>query len=223
MHVRLEVSGTQARVFLGAADEPALRIHNLQRGASRGGLGLSGPKDGSAWFSNFTYHSDHSLRFDSPPALDIPTGMLREWQVSTPFRARLVDRQHALEGQSLPDSQWRTVTAAPSGLVDIAREFGRSAPEPECVLAKAVVRAESDEVRRVRFGYSDEVTILLNDRPLFSGNSAYRSRDPSFLGIIGLFDSVYLPLKKGDNQLLLMVTERMGGWGFLVQDTTAVQ
>jgi hypothetical protein len=33
------------------------------------------------------------------------------------------------------------------------------------------------------------------------------------MGTIGLFDEVYLPLKKGHNELWLAVTETFGGWG----------
>jgi hypothetical protein len=32
------------------------------------------------------------------------------------------------------------------------------------------------------------------------------------LGTIGLFDAVYLPLRKGKNTLLLAVSEDFGGW-----------
>ncbi len=75
---------------------------------------------------------------------------------------------------------------------------------------------------KMNLGYSDEVSVYLNGTPLFHGASAYRQRDPSFLGIVGLFDAVYLPLKKGENELTLLLTETMGGWGFVVQDATAV-
>ncbi|MBN2399626.1 MAG: SMP-30/gluconolactonase/LRE family protein, partial [Candidatus Aminicenantes bacterium] len=44
----------------------------------------------------------------------------------------------------------------------------------------------------------------------------------SFLGVVGTADSLYLPLQKGENELLLMVAEVMGGWGFLFQDAAAV-
>jgi sugar lactone lactonase YvrE len=50
----------------------------------------------------------------------------------------------------------------------------------------------------------------------------YQQRDPSFLGIIGLFDAVYLPLKQGDNELMLAVFESFGGWGFMCRDGEAV-
>ena len=32
------------------------------------------------------------------------------------------------------------------------------------------------------------------------------------LGTIGLFDAIYLDLKKGENMLLLAVSENFGGW-----------
>ena len=39
---------------------------------------------------------------------------------------------------------------------------------------------------------------------------------PGFLGIVNVEnDAVYLPLKKGRNQLLLAVSELTGGWGFI--------
>jgi hypothetical protein len=65
-------------------------------------------------------------------------------------------------------------------------------------------------------GYSDEVTVFLNSQPLFTGRSAFRFRDPGFLGIMDVEnDAVYLPLKKGANELVLAVTDYFGGWGFI--------
>ena len=55
--------------------------------------------------------------------------------------------------------------------------------------------------------------VCLNDDVLYVGNNTYRSRDYRYLGTIGFFDSVYLPLKKGDNQLWIAVGENFGGWG----------
>ena len=40
----------------------------------------------------------------------------------------------------------------------------------------------------------------------------------NFLGLLDIeSDAVYLPMKKGDNELMLAVTEFFGGWGFLCQ------
>jgi hypothetical protein len=41
-------------------------------------------------------------------------------------------------------------------------------------------------------------------------------RQFNFLGLLETeSDTVYLPLARGDNELLLAVTEFFGGWGFL--------
>lgn len=72
------------------------------------------------------------------------------------------------------------------------------------------------------FGYSDIISIFLNGNKLFSANSAYQQRDPSFLGIIGLNDYISHPLKKGKNELLISLIEVSGGWGFIFQDANAI-
>ena len=48
---------------------------------------------------------------------------------------------------------------------------------------------------------------------MYSGDNGYKNRDFRFLGTIGLFDEVPLKLKRGENQLVLAVSENFGGWG----------
>ncbi|HEY8238784.1 MAG TPA: hypothetical protein VIF63_05055, partial [Candidatus Limnocylindrales bacterium] len=45
------------------------------------------------------------------------------------------------------------------------------------------------------------------------GDDTYRSRDYRFLGSIGWYDTVYLPLHEGENDLAIAVSEDLGGWG----------
>jgi hypothetical protein len=66
------------------------------------------------------------------------------------------------------------------------------------------------------FGYSDEVVIYLNSKPLYAGNNVIGFREPGVLGLVDVNnDAVYLPLRKGENELVLAVTEFFGGWGFI--------
>lgn len=65
-------------------------------------------------------------------------------------------------------------------------------------------------------GYSDDVSVSLNDNIPYRGRSAQNFRDTGFLGIVSPEnDAIYLPLKKGRNELLLAVSELGGGWGFI--------
>jgi hypothetical protein len=66
----------------------------------------------------------------------------------------------------------------------------------------------------MNFGYSDAATIFLNQTPLFWGNSAFLSRNKADGEWISFNDAVFLNLKKGRNELLVVVAEDFGGWGF---------
>ena len=55
--------------------------------------------------------------------------------------------------------------------------------------------------------------MYLNGRLLFGANDNYRSRDYRFLGSIGWFDTLWLPLAEGRNELVFAVSEDFGGWG----------
>jgi len=55
--------------------------------------------------------------------------------------------------------------------------------------------------------------VYLNGTLIYSGENMYQSRDYRYLGTIGLFDNIVLPLQPGDNELWFAVTESFGGWG----------
>ena len=79
--------------------------------------------------------------------------------------------------------------------------------------AHAVVRSERAQATELAVGFSDRATVSLNGRPLYRGDATYRSRDYRFLGSIGYWDTVVLPLEQGENELLVAVSEDFGGWG----------
>jgi len=222
IHFRMEVSGSQARIYIGESDRPALVMPWLQHGVSRGTIGVYGPGDGSAFFSNFSYTINDNLNFGAAPPIDTPPGIISGWQLSKPFALSDHDIETYPGKKKLDAQEWQDIQAEVSGLVDIARYHGRTGREPDCIFARTMIHADKKEKKKLSFGYSDAVTIFLNGELLFLGNSAYRHRDPSFLGIVGLNDAVYLPLRKGENELLLVVAEAFGGWGYICQDGTAI-
>jgi hypothetical protein len=86
------------------------------------------------------------------------------------------------------------------------------------VYARTAIESDRDQVKKLYLGYSDDVSVFLNGRILYRGRSAQAFRDPRFLGIVNPEnDAIYLPLKKGSNELMLAVSELGGGWGFICQ------
>ena len=215
IHLKMEIHGRQARVFVGDAEDPALVIHDLKHGLSRGSVGVLGPKNKAACFSNFRYRVDDSLEFEDPPEVETPSHTLTDWEISRAFPAGRIDRESYPDFFLIFYAQWRKVTSEASGLVNISRYAKRSSQGPDCVLARTIVQSDKRQDVRLSFGYSDDVSIFLNGKIVFSGRSGYRSRDPSFVGVVGLHDAVHLTLQKGLNEILLLVTESFGGWGFM--------
>jgi sugar lactone lactonase YvrE len=219
VHLRLEVKGTQARLFLDGKPGPALVVHDLKRGATAGTLGLIGPPGGQVHFSGFSFDAGAPLDFAPPPAEAVRPGLLSTWQLSRAVPATGLNRFVAPAALAAPDWAWREVRAEPSGLVNVSRTVARTGPMPDCVLARTTITAAKAETRRLAFGYSDEITIFLNGTPLFWGDASFQRRDPMFYGAVGLTDAVFLPLVAGRNELLFVVAEAFGGWGFMAQLT----
>jgi hypothetical protein len=215
--LRFEVKGTQARLFIAGAEEPALQIHELKHGVSRGALGLLGPADETACFSNFRYTLTDELSFEPAPELETPPGAIVDWEISRIYPAPPEPIEIYPRFYTIYFAGWEKVSAEPSGLVDIARYRQRTGASPELVLTRTIVRAEERGEINLSFGYSDQVDLFFNGNKVLRGNSAYQYRDPSFLGVVGPFDHARLMLEPGLNEIFMVVTESFGGWGFMAR------
>ena len=221
VHVRIEVSGSQARIYVGDVKTPSLKIEYLKHGKSKGGIVLLSPPNGTAHFSNFKIDKTTTLNFDAPLGEDTPPGIITEWEISQPFKYNKIDLEKTYNQQNFTDIKWQKVKSEASGLVNVSSYIQRKGREPDFVFAKTTIESDKDQDKDMSFGYSDWIVIFLNGKRLFSGSSPYQGRGPGFPGIIGLYDVVTLPLKKGENELLLIVGETFGGWGFMCQDGKA--
>jgi len=222
VHIKLEVSGSQARVYLGDTKKPTLKIDYLKHGKSKGGIAITSPPNGSAHFSNFKIDKTAKLNFKPPVKQETPPGIIIDWEISQPYKYSNIDLEKTHIQQGLTDIKWQKVRCEESGLVNVSSSIQRRGREPDFIFAKTFIESDKQEKMELKFGYSDWIVIFLNGELLFSGSSPYQGRGTAFLGIIGLYDTVTLPLKKGQNELLLIVGETFGGWGFLCQDGKAV-
>jgi len=220
IHLKIEVLGTSAKIYQNNVELPVLDIYDLKHGLSSGTIGLNGP---SAFFSNFSYRETDDLDFGEPPIIHYPTGIITDWEISQSFKITKVDFEKTPLEQGLEEIEWQEAKADKTGLVNIGKYYGMQGREPVCVFAKTYVYSDDDKVKEFRFGYSDAVSIFLNGEIIYFGNSAYQKRDPSFLGIIGLNDAVFLQLETGKNELIFLVAESFGGWGFKVQDAKFIE
>jgi len=230
VHVRLEISGLGGKVYVNNAEKPVLLIADLKRGYSRGSVGLSAGA-GGGHFSNFSYKiAAPSARPERRPT-PLAAGILPQWELSEAFEVNQKDAETMPGAPELKAMKWQRVGVEPPGMVVIDR-YRRSPgivrffAEPsertgkregrKVVFARTALSSDRAQIKRMSVGYSDEVTVFLNGRPVFTGKSAFRFRDPGFLGIMDVEnDAVYLDLKKGRNEIVLAVADYFGGWGFI--------
>ena len=221
-HLKIVVSGSQAKVYWIDMENPALEVTHLAHGISKGTLALNGPANGTAYFSNFKFTKDDSIEFEPAEPIEEVIGAITDWEISQPFSLTKIDMEKTPTDQNLTDITWQNVKSDVQGLVDVSRYYPRMSPMGDCIFAKTILNSDADKTLEVSFGYSDYITVFLNGKPVYFGGSAYRLRDPSFLGIVGYFDNLFLPLKKGHNELMVAVGETFGGWGFQFRDDNAV-
>ena len=100
------------------------------------------------------------------------------------------------------------------GYANLARVAIR-APGKNTVFVKVEIESDRKQTRQFYYGLSDRGILYLNGQALAAGYNNFRSQDYRHLGTIGFHDAVFLPLKKGKNELWIAVSEDFGGWGVM--------
>ena len=214
MHIKIVVSGENAEVYIKDMTTPALFIGELMRETKQGKVGVSAANNATAYFSNFSFTpaSNPTLKGKAKEPERIPAGTVMSWQISGAFDGKNLEKKYQLAADDKQNLSWKKLAVESIGLANLSRIQG-AAEGKNTAFAKVTIQSESEQIKRVRFGFSDIVKVYFNDRLIYGGSDVYTSRDYRFLGTIGLFDELYLPLKKGDNELWFAVTENFGGWG----------
>jgi hypothetical protein len=218
--VKILFAGEQAEIYVGDMSEPVLLVEDLKRPVEPGGVGVSAGNFATAHFSNFAFTAASAppmlgrqapARLRQPPE-PVPPGVIPAWRVSDAFREKALDGKAALGRDEMAARRWTRLATERSGLANLARVQGIELAK-NTVFARAVIAADRAQAKELAFGWSDRIRVYLNGRLLFRGDDTCRSRDYRFLGSIGYFDALYLPLAEGENELLMAVSEDQGGWG----------
>lgn len=214
--LRVVFAGERAEVFVADAAAPALSIGRLRHGLVAGGIGpiVGGP---GLHLARFAWSEEPpAFVAPAPPAETAAPGAIARWEVSDPFAEADVVGASALPADFVAARRWTSLDAEPSGLADLARVNG-IVGDRNTVLARTVIDSIEERTRPLAFGFSDRASVFLNGRRLFRGDDTYRSRDYRFLGSIGYWYSLDLPLRAGRNELVFAVSEDLGGWGVMAR------
>jgi hypothetical protein len=136
------------------------------------------------------------------------------WAVSDVFDHAAIRATTELGDAIKSARTWTTLSAESTGITNLARVQGVGDGK-DTVFARVVVSSDRVQTKELAFGYSDAAIVFVNDTLIYKGNNGYQTRDYRYLGTIGLFDRVALPLHAGENEIWIAVSEDFGGWGII--------
>ena len=136
-HLRLEVTGAQAKLYVKDMDKPALVMDDLKSGVQKGQVALY-VLTGATYFSNFEVRTTPDAPWERhlPP---MPADTLTKWSLSPSYDALARNLEHPLSPSESAAMQWQDVEAEPPGFVVIYRY--REAPHPQSHISGRLLQA----------------------------------------------------------------------------------
>lgn len=212
--IKIVVSGQQAEIYIGDLETPALFIDELKRPLTSGGVGLNVANFGPGRYADFRFEKIDSpeLKSKVDRKREARPGTVGEWSVSSPLSEAGLESATKLTSDLTDVLSWSALTTEKTGLANLSR-LHRLDRAANTVFARIAIDSDTDQLKTLIFGYSDRVRVFVNGRLIYTGSNGYRTRDYRYLGTIGFFDALTLPLEKGHNEVWFAVSESFGGWG----------
>lgn len=215
-HIKLVVTETELEVYINDMDKPMLTVDELKHVHKPGGLELSAGGPSGFRMANFkiTRTDNVQIKGKAKDIEEVPEGLIKQWSVSNAFAEKKLDQVTTLGNEHKKGLNWTNLEAEERGYVNLSRQSLIS-EQTNTVFAKVTIQSDKKQVKKLYYGLSDRGVIYLNGEALAASYNSFRSQDYRHLGTIGFNDAVYLPLKKGENELWIAISEDFGGWGVM--------
>lgn len=162
-HLRLAVTGAQAKFYVKDMDKPALEMTDLKTGIQKGQVALY-DLAGATCFSNFEIRATPDAPWERhlPP---MPPNTLTRWSISPSYDALARNLERPLTPAEIAATPWQEVEAEPPGFVVLYRY--REAPHPhvtfqsdfstrlqpqpgmKVLYARTTIESDRDQVRKL--------------------------------------------------------------------------
>jgi hypothetical protein len=221
-HIKIIVTGTRGEVFINDMKKPAFSIAEFLRPVESGSISFSSAM-ADAYISNISIIANETNQESSKPSQSTilsndnkSVNYISKWQISDSFSEQQLVNKTELNQQGIIKRNWQSLDVDSYGVLNMARVQGIDKTS-NTAFARFSINSDKVQTKALHFGYSDKVRVFVNNTLVYAGNNRFRSRDYRYLGTVGLFDTIYLPLKAGKNEISFAVTESFGGWGVMAQ------
>ena len=223
-HVKIVASGRRMLLYMNDMETPVLNIPNLEASTSVGGIAF----EGETILANLEIKPGHVEGLSPEPEFDITEHdprYLREWEVSEPFalpfgHEMVSANRNFIAGPYLPTEEtvWTSISAERLGLVNLSRRFGVH-EERRGIWLRMKLTSEVAQMRRVDFGFLDEVWVVVNGQLVYVDKNTYNNpimKEPA--GRLSVESTSFvLPLQEGENELLVGLAGDFWSWGIVAR------
>jgi len=215
-HIKLIISGARLRAYVNEPSQPVLDVPRLEGDTTSGNVAFFG----AAIIANLVIRPDEVEGLEPTPGED-PTAtdarFMREWKVSEAFPLNK-GRELTDADFPKPDAKWEPLVAERRGLVNLSRLFGKSQSR-RAVWLKTTLKSLQTQSKKVDLGWSDEVWVFINGRLLYVDKNLYNQpiMKPPQGRCAPENGSFLLPLRAGDNELLIGVANDFYGWALITR------
>jgi hypothetical protein len=226
VHLKLRLAGQQAQAYFYQADTAAFVVDSLRVPNRSGMVGLWSLA-GGAYFSNFKYTPAASLQPNPMVKRRLVPNpkAIRSWAVSA---ARPFDYQQvqAPDWAAIGKLPWQQSTAEPDGTLNLNRYATKQRAgnyrnnSEDVVWLRYEWEASQAGLQPLSFEFTNRCFVYCNQQRLFSGNNSFALKGPEYLGNLDKqlrANTLYLPVRKGKNTLMVAVSSISNGWGFIAQ------
>jgi len=214
-HVKIEVIGDTAKVYLDNNPNHVLSV-KLKHDYSSGSIGICSYHP--AKFANLKVTKlDTAVSFKREPTVPYKSTYISNWLVSEPYNNYGFKIEKPFSNDSIV-SKWHNINTEENYVMNLNRHFTTSKSK-NTVLAKATIHSKKTQNKKLYFGYSDKIKVYLNTQTIFTGDNSFRESDnyEDRGYVVDKHQIIELPLVKGENELILEISEKKFGWGFIAQ------
>jgi hypothetical protein len=226
VHVRLVLAGQRAALYYSAIRPgQSWSYRNLpgKRGPVRSRFEpsrrrVARPKESSSRRIRTSWFGPVSVPATMPPAPERPrpANLVQSWQLSPAF-VPPEGRLRALPKELLANrNSWPSYPVDGEGRLILDKHLGRAGKDARsaAVLRSSFLLAGTRAASRS--GFSDEYLLFVNGKPVSGGDAFLPFDNPRGDGVLHVGQSVaYLPLQRGDNEVLIVLLDVFGGWGII--------
>ncbi|WP_298609982.1 hypothetical protein [uncultured Spirosoma sp.] len=236
-HVKLVISGRQMKAYVNDMSKPALIVPELESPELSGSISLSGAVN----YANFVIKLDATEGLNPEAGYNVlahDSRYLRNWLVSEPvifpFGKEPVVGVQSTYGKAgraeLPDSttRWSPIKAESRNMVNLSRRYAHKDGEVRLMAwLKTSIQSDKAQERLLNLGFSDEVWVFVNGQFLYADKNYFGTPQQKYpAGRCTIENTtIRLPLKEGNNEILIGLANYFYGWGIVARldDTVGIQ